>query len=91
MTTEKIIAEELVKLFRDSMWKLHRLPESVISDREPQFATGLIKKLNEILGIKIKLSIAFNSQTDEQMERTNQELEQYLRMYINYRQENWLE
>jgi len=71
MTTEKIIAEELVKLFRDSMWKLHRLPESVISDREPQFATGLIKKLNEILGIKIKLSIAFNSQTDEQMERTN--------------------
>jgi len=34
-TIEKIIVEELAKLFRDNVWKLHRLPTSVISDREP--------------------------------------------------------
>jgi len=42
---------------------------------------GLIKELNEMLGIEIKLLIAFHPQIDRQMERTNQELEQYLRMY----------
>jgi len=55
------------------------------------FAVGLIKELNEMLGIETKLSTAFYPQTDEQMERTNQELEWYLKMYINYRQSNWLE
>jgi len=34
-TTEKTSAEELVRLFRDNVWKLHRLPESIISDRRP--------------------------------------------------------
>ena len=44
-----------------------------------------------MLEIETKLSIAFHLQTDRQMERINQELEQYLRMYINHRQSNWLE
>ena len=34
-TTEKITVEVLVRLFRDNVWKLHGLPESVISDRGP--------------------------------------------------------
>jgi len=50
-----------------------------------------MKKLNEMLGIKTKLSTAFHLQTDRQTEIMNQELEEYLRMYINYRQSNWLE
>jgi len=41
------------------MWKLHGLLESVILDRGPQFAAGLMKKLNKILVIKTKLSRAF--------------------------------
>ena len=65
--------------------------ESVISDRELQFAVGLTKKLNKILGIETKLSTAYHSQTVSQTERTNQELEQYLRMYVNHRQNNWSE
>ena len=76
--TEKITAEELAKLFRDNVWKLYRLPESVILDRRPQFAAELMKELNEMLEIEIKLSMAFHPQTDGQIERTNQELEQYL-------------
>ena len=51
----------------------------------------LMKELNKILKIETKLSIAFNPQIDRQIKKTNQELEQYLRMYIDYRQENWLE
>ena len=51
--------------------------------------TELIKELNKMLGIESKISIVFYSQIDRQMERINQELEQYLRIFIDYRQEQW--
>ena len=59
-TTEKTTAEGLVRLFRDNVWKLHGLPESVISDRGPQFAAGMTKELNKMLGIETKLSMAYH-------------------------------
>ena len=90
-TTKKTMVEGLARLFRDNVWKLHRLLESVISDREPQFAVGMTKELNKMLGIETKLSTAYHPETDRQTERTNQELEQYLRMYVNHRQNNWAE
>ena len=71
VTIEKTMAEMLVKLFRDYMWKLHGLPESVISDRRPQFAARLTKELNKMLGIETKLSTAYHPETDGQTERTN--------------------
>ena len=90
-TIEKTLVKGLARLFRDNIWKLHGLPESIISDRRPQFTAGLMKELNKMLGIKSKLSMAFHPQTDGQTERVNQKLEQYLRMFINYRQEQWPE
>jgi len=59
-TTEKISAKGLARLFRDNVWKLHGLLESIILNREPQFAVGLMRKLNGMLGIESKLSIAFH-------------------------------
>jgi len=90
-TTEETSAEGLVRLFRDNVWKLHRLPESVVSDRGPQFVAELTKELNRMLGIKMKLSTAFHPQTDGQTERMNQELEQYLRFFVEHRQKDWPE
>ena len=87
--TEKTLAKGLARLFRDNVWKLHRLPKSIILDRGPQFVAGIMWKLNRILGIESKLSTVFYSQTDGQTERVNQELEQYLRMFIDHRQEQW--
>jgi len=90
-TTEKTTAEGLARLFRDNVWWLHGLPESIISDRGPQFAAGLMRELNKMLGIKTKLSMAFYPQTNGQTERMNQELEQYLRMFIDHCQDHWPE
>ena len=59
-TTEGILAEELARLFQDNMWKLHRLLESIVSDRGPQFVAELTKKLNRMLGIETRLSTAFH-------------------------------
>ena len=90
-TTEGTLVEGLARLFRDNVWKLHGLPESVVSDRGPQFAAELTKELNRMLGIKMKLSTAFHPQMDGQMERMNQELEQYLWFFIEHRQKDWPE
>jgi len=58
-TTEKTLAEGLARLFRDNIWKLHGLSESIISDRGPQFIAGLMRELNQMLGIESKMSMAF--------------------------------
>jgi len=50
-----------------------------------------MKELNEILGIKTKLSTAYHPQTDGQTEWVNQEIEQYLRMFVSHRQNDWPE
>ena len=62
-------------MFRNNVWKLYGLPESVVLDRRPQFAAELAKELNKMLRIKTKLSTLFYSQIDSQTEGTNQELE----------------
>jgi len=74
-TTEGTSAEGLVRLFRDNVWKLHGLLESVVLDRGPQFAAELTKELNRMLGIEMKLLTAFHPQMDGQTEQINQELE----------------
>ena len=58
--TEETSAEGLARLFRDNVWKLHGLPESVVLDRGPQFVVELTKELNQMLGIKTKLSTVFH-------------------------------
>ena len=74
----------MARLFQDNVWKLHGLPESIITDRRAQFAVGMMGELNQILGIDTKLSIAYYLQTDGQTERMNQKLERYLRMFIDH-------
>ncbi len=68
VTTEETSVEGLARLFWDNMWKLHSLPESVISDRGPQFMAKLTKELNKMLGIETKLLAVFHPQMDRQME-----------------------
>ena len=67
-TTEETLAEGLARLFWDNVWKLPGLPESMVLDRGPQFAAELMKELNQMLGIEMKLSMVFHPQIDRQME-----------------------
>ena len=90
-TSTTTSARGLATLFRDHIWKLHGLPVTALSDRGPQFAAEFMKELNEILGIKTKLLMVYHPQTDGQMEQVNQKIEQYLRMFISHRQNNWPE
>ena len=83
-----VTARGLATLFRDNVWKLHGLPETALSDRGPQFAAEFMWELNNI---QTKLSTAYHPQTDGQTERLNQNIEQYLRLFVSQRQNNWPE
>ncbi|GLB45344.1 putative retrotransposable element tf2 155 kda protein type 1-like [Lyophyllum shimeji] len=65
------------------------LPDTIISDRGPQFAARVFRELGRLLGIKLAMSTAYHPQTDGQTERVNQELEVYLRIFCSNNPENW--
>ena len=70
-TIERTSVEGVAKLFQDNVWKLHRLPESIITDKGVQFVAGMMRELNQMLGINTKLSTAYYLQTNSQIERMN--------------------
>ena len=77
------------ELFRDHVWCQHGLPSTVVSDRGSVFASNFLGELYKLLGIKRKMSTAFHPQTDGQMEWLNHKINQYLRTYVNDRQDEW--
>lgn len=90
-TTTTITAMGLAELFVRDIFRLHGLPFDIVSDRGPQFVSNFWRELLKLLNIQQKLSTAFHPQTDGQTEITNKTLEQYLRCYLDYQQENWLQ
>ena len=84
-------AEDTARLFRDHVWRLHGLPETIVSDRGTQFVNDFWKYLNEKLSTRALLSTAYHPETDGQTERMNAVLEQYLRAYVAYLQDDWVE
>ena len=87
--SERITGEGVALKFRDHIWKDFRLPEVVISDRGAQFVGAFMTGLINLLGIKMNASTAYHPQTDGQTERVNQEIEQYLRLFCNWQQDDW--
>ena len=84
-----ITAEETAQLYLDNVWRRTGLPHTVISDRGPQFASKLMQETWKKLNVNQALSTAFHPQTDGETERVNQEIEQFLRVFCNYQQDNW--
>ena len=76
-------------LYLDYVYKRSRLPDKIISDRDPRFASQLFQELGRILGIKLAMSTAYHPQTDGETERVNQEVEVYLHIFCSNNHENW--
>ena len=77
-TTTNISSEGIVKIYRDDIWKLHRVPRKILSDRGPQFASKFMEKFTKALGTKRQLLTAYHPQIDGQTERINQEIGTFL-------------
>ena len=74
--------EKLTSLYISEIVRLHGVPFSIISDRDPIFTSRFWESLNRALGTKVRLSSAYHPQTDGQTERTIQSLEDLLRACV---------
>jgi len=88
-THTMVTVEGAARLFLHQVWKLYGLLKCVISDCGPQFVAHFTRELYRLLGIKLASSTAWHPQTDRQMERVNQELDQYLQLFVNKWQDDW--
>jgi hypothetical protein len=61
----------------------------MLSDRGPQFVAEFMRKLYCLLRITISSSTAYHPQSDGQTKRVNQELEQYIRIFVSKQQNDW--
>jgi transposase InsO family protein len=84
-------ALQTAQIYLDRVWRYYGPADTIVSDRGPQFVSEFWKEFNRILGTKIKLSTAAHPQTDGQTENMNQWIDQRLRPYVNYYQDNWSE
>jgi hypothetical protein len=81
--------EQLADGFISHILRTHGLPNSIVSDRGSLFTLGFWTHIMRALGTTRNLSTACHPETDGQTERVNAILEQYLRVYCNYQQDNW--
>ena len=77
------------KNYLDHVYKHYGLPVKIISNRDPRFVSSFWKELLSALKIRSAMSTAYHPQTDGQAERTNQEIELYLRIYCANYPDTW--
>ena len=87
---EVITAEGVAKLYLEHIFKHVGLPKTFIHDQDTHFMSSFAVKMCQALSIMQNASMAFHPRTDGQSEQTNQKLEQFLRFYMNARQDNWV-
>jgi transposase InsO family protein len=86
-TTDK--APDVARLFLREIFRQHGLPHSIVSDRDSKFTSKFWKALSDMLKIELKMSSPYHPETDGQTERTNRTLEDLLRHYTSYHQNDW--
>ena len=84
-------ADELATRFLRAVYSLHGCPDNIISDRGSQFVSTFWNALSQRLGITLKPSSAYHPQTNGQTENANGFMEQYLRTYTNFVQDDWVD
>lgn len=84
-------AVECVRPFFAAIFKLHGLPDSIVSDRDPKLASKLWQPLMEMPGVKLKMPTSRHPQAGGSSEIMSRALEKYLRCCCNYRQSDWAE
>ena len=89
--SENMGMEKLASLYKEKVFPYISLPSKLISDRDTRFTSGIFKELCRQLGVKQNLSSAYHPQTDGESERMNQTVETALRIFGNFRQDDWSE
>ena len=83
--------QRLAEVYIEQIVRLHGVPSSIVSDRDPRFTSKFWESLQRAMGTKLRLSSAYHPQTDGQSERTIQSLEDLLRAYVLEQGVSWSE
>jgi hypothetical protein len=86
-----LITAELANAFVARIYAFHEAPDTIIFDRKTQFISEFWKKLFARFSIILKHSLAYHPKTNGQTEKINAILKQYLRAYMNFRQNDWVD
>src|SRR3979490_1811973 len=88
-TTDMITSAKLAELFVLHVFSKHGIPSHISPSRGSEFVSHFWRSLGKALDMKLHYTLGYHPEGDGQTERTNQTLEQYLRVYCNYQQDNW--
>jgi hypothetical protein len=87
----KTTATQLSSIYMREVVRLHGLPSSIVSDRDPKFTSKWWRELHRIMGTKLLMSTSFHPQTDGITERANRSIGQIFRAIIDPDQRDWVE
>jgi hypothetical protein len=87
--TTQLTADGVASIYFKQVFLLHGIPKKIISDRGPQFAARSMHALYKRLGIDAGITTAYHPQANGQVERKNQEVEIYLKLFTGKRQDDW--
>ena len=85
------ILERVCRLYIREIIRLHGVPVSIVSDRDPRFTVHFWKSFQKAIGTWLTISIAFHPQIDDQSERTIQVLKDMLRACVLDHKGSWEE
>jgi hypothetical protein len=88
-TQTKVTAPQLAAIFLREVVRLHGVPQKILSDRDPRFTANFWRAVWQLLGTSLTMSTAYHPQTDGQTERANRTLEEMIRAFVNWKQDDW--
>ena len=88
-TTDNATAMDVADFFVTHVFAKHGIPLHVSSDRGSEFTSHFFRSLGSLLHMRLHFTSGHRPSANGQVERTNSTLEQYLRIYCNYQQDNW--
>jgi transposase InsO family protein len=89
--TTQLTADGVASIYFEQVFPLHSIPKKIISDRGPQFAARSMCALYKRLGIDSGLTTAYHPQANGQVERKNQEVKGYICLFVDKRQDDWVD
>src|SRR5882724_9860811 len=91
LTHDTIMSPQLAQLFILHVFSKHGIPSHITSDCSMEFVSHFFRSLGTALDMKLHFTSGYHPKGDRQTEKKNETLEQYLRVYCNYQQDNWSE